>query len=103
MKNAHILLRGSTLAASLALSACLVTAAPSELRILQTNSAGDSVAIIDPVTNKVVGQIEGVEAGHGVAVSPDGGRIYVSDEGDSTLDVADGKTLKIIKRIPLSG
>jgi hypothetical protein len=31
-------------------------AAPSpKLRIIQTNSAGDNIHIIDPVTNKVVG------------------------------------------------
>ena len=82
---------------------CLLGASSNKVRILQTNSAGDSVDIIDPVANKVVGQIEGVEANHGVAVAPDGSRIYISDEGQSTLDVADGNTLKIIKRIPLSG
>jgi YVTN family beta-propeller protein len=78
-------------------------AAPNKVRIIQTNSAGDSVDIIDPVTNKVVGEIAGIEVNHGVAIAPDGSRIYVSDEAESTLDVADGKTLKVIKRIPLSG
>ena len=81
----------------------LLGAASNQVRILQTNSAGDNVAIIDPVTNKVVGQIEGIEANHGVAVAPDGSRIYISDEGESTLDVADAKTLKVVKRVPLSG
>src|SRR5206468_1770809 len=33
----------------------------------------------------------------------DGTRIYVSSEGDDTLDVADVATLKVIKKIPLSG
>src|SRR5713101_6233687 len=70
---------------------------------VQTNSAGDNVHVIDPVTNKVVGVISGIEVNHGAAVAPDGSRIYVSDEADSTLDVVDGKTLKVIKRIPLSG
>jgi len=72
-------------------------------RIIQTNSAGDNVDIIDPATNKVVGVIEGIEVNHGAAVAPDGSHIYVSDEAQSTLDVVDSKTLKIIKRIPLSG
>ena len=40
---------------------------------------------------------------HGAAVAPDGSRIYVSDEADSTLDVVDGKTLKVIKKVKLSG
>src|SRR5204863_1128310 len=43
------------------------------------------------------------EAAHGVTASPDGNRIYVSSEADDTLAVADASTLKVIKRIPLSG
>jgi len=73
------------------------------VRIIQTNSAGDSVDVIDPATNKVVGVIEGIEVNHGAGVAPDGSRIYISDEAQSTLDVVDSKTLKIVKRIPLSG
>jgi YVTN family beta-propeller protein len=78
-------------------------AADKKVRIIQTNSAGDNVHVIDPVTNKVVGVITGIEVNHGAAVAPDGSRIYVSDEAESTLDVVDGKTLKVITRIPLSG
>lgn len=74
-----------------------------KVRIIQTNSAGDSVDVIDPATNKVVGEIAGIEVNHGVAVAPDGSHIYVSDEAEGTLDVADGKTLKVMKRIKLSG
>ena len=40
---------------------------------------------------------------HGAGVAPDGSRIYISDEAESTLDVVDAKTLKVIKHIPLSG
>src|SRR5678809_499683 len=78
-------------------------AAGGKVRIIQTNSAGDNVHIIDPVTNKVVGVIEGIEVNHGAAVAPDGTRIYVSNEAESTLDVVDAKTLKVTHRIPLSG
>jgi YVTN family beta-propeller protein len=72
-------------------------------RVLQTNAAGDNVHVIDPATNKVVGVIEGIEVPHGVAIAPDGNRIYITDEPLKTLDVVDAKTLKVIKRIPLSG
>src|SRR6202161_3498498 len=72
-------------------------------RILQTNSAGDDVSIIDPVTNKVVGTITGIEVNHGAPAPPDGSRYYISNEGRSTLDVVDVKTLKIKRSIPLSG
>ncbi len=74
-----------------------------KVRIIQTNSAGDNVHIIDPSTNKVVGEITGIEVGHGAAAAPDGSRIYVSNEADSTLDVVDVKTLKVTKKIPLNG
>ena len=92
------------LAAVAAIFVCsLPLSAANRVVIVQTNSAGDNVSVIDPVTNTVVGQITGIEANHGAAVAPDGSRIYVSDEGLSTLDVVDGKTLKVIKQIPLSG
>jgi len=42
----------------------------SSVRIIQTNSAGDDVSIIDPATNKVVGTIHGIEVNHGAASAP---------------------------------
>jgi len=72
-------------------------------RIIQTNSAGDNVHIIDPATNKVVGEITGIEVGHGAAAAPDGSQIYVSNEADSTLDVVDARTLRVTGKVPLSG
>src|SRR2546427_7788935 len=81
----------------------LPLAGQNQVRILQSNAAGDRVHIIDPVTNKVVGEITGVEAVHGVTASPDASRIYFSSEADDTLDVADAKTLQVVKKIPLSG
>ena len=54
---------------------CTVTlTAQNKVRIIQTNSAGDNVHLIDPATNKVVGEITGIEAGHGAGASPDGSR-----------------------------
>jgi YVTN family beta-propeller protein len=73
------------------------------VRIVQTNSAGDNVHLIDPATNKVVGVIQGIEVNHGAAVAPDGKRYYISNEAESTLDVVDAKTLKVTNNIPLSG
>ena len=72
-------------------------------RVLQTNSAGDNVHVIDPATNQVVGTIEDIEVPHGVAIAPDGSRIYVTDESLKTLDVVDAQSLKVTRRIPLSG
>jgi YVTN family beta-propeller protein len=73
------------------------------VRIIQTNSAGDDVSIIDPATNKVVGTINGIEVSHGAAAAPDGSHYYISNEAESTLDVVDPKTLKVTRNIPLSG
>ena len=84
-------------------SCALPLSAQQKVRIIQTNSAGDNVHIIDPSTNTVVGVIEGIEVGHGAGTSPDGTRIYVSNEAMSTLDFVDAKTLKVIKQVPLSG
>ena len=104
MTNKQIFLRSLAVSAGIALCIFSLKAAPKKVvRIIQSNSAGDNVHIIDPVTNKVVGIITGIEVNHGVAASPDGTRIYVSDEAASTLDVADAKTFEVTKRIPLSG
>jgi YVTN family beta-propeller protein len=79
-----------------------VPAGAATVRIVQTNAAGDSVMLIDPATNTVVGQIADIEVNHGVAVAPDGSRLYITDEAMSTVDVVDAKTLKVTKRIPLT-
>ncbi|HET9832494.1 MAG TPA: hypothetical protein VFP91_12315, partial [Vicinamibacterales bacterium] len=52
----------------------------SGVRIVQTNSAGDSVSLIDPATNKVVAEIKNIEVNHGAAAAPDGSRLYVTNE-----------------------
>src|SRR5712672_3178677 len=103
MTNGKLFCRCLAISAGVLLCTLSLRAAPNKVRIIQTNSAGDNVHIIDPVTNKVVGVINGIEVNHGVAVAPDGNRIYVSDEADSTLDIVDGKSLKVIKKIALSG
>ena len=86
----------------LALSLGGLTLNAATVRIVQTNAAGDSVMLIDPATNKVVGEIKGIEVNHGAAVAPDGSRFYITNEAESTLDVADSKTLKVVKKIPLT-
>jgi DNA-binding beta-propeller fold protein YncE len=74
-----------------------------KLRVVQTNFAGDVVSIIDPATNKVVGEIPGIEMAHGINVAKDNSQIYVAQESTASLLVVDGKTLQITKRILLSG
>ena len=88
---------------SAAFVASPVTAQTGKAYIVQTNSAGDNVQIIDPVTDKIVAEIPDVEAVHGVAVAPDGSRFYLSNESTATLDVVDTKTLRVSKKISLTG
>ena len=73
------------------------------IRIIQTSAAGDDTYIIDPVTNKVVGIIDDIEIAHGIASAPDGSQLYLSNEALHSLDVVDSRTLRVKRRIPLSG
>src|SRR5436853_6197871 len=79
-----------------------LSASADTVRIYVTNSAGDSVHVIDPATNKVVQTFRGPEAMHGVAFAPDGSRVYISNEEGSTLDVFERKSGKLIKQVALS-
>jgi YVTN family beta-propeller protein len=60
------------------------------------------VHLIDPATHEITAQIDGIPVAHGIAAAPDGSRIYVSGEAETTLEVVDTATLEIIKSIPLS-
>jgi YVTN family beta-propeller protein len=76
---------------------------PSAARIYVTNSAADTIHVIDPAANKIVQVIRGIELPHGVNFSPDGSRVYVSNESESVLDVIDALSGEILRKIPLSG
>ena len=52
-------------AAAVLFSTVVFTASDKKVRIIQTNSAGDNIHVIDPDTNKVVGVITGIEVNHG--------------------------------------
>ena len=79
--------------------------APSGLavRIIQTNAAGDDSHVIDPASNQVVGIIGDIEIPHGIASDPDGNQLYLSNEALHSLDIVDSRTLRVKRRIPLSG
>lgn len=77
--------------------------APPASLIYATNSAADTIDVIDSSTNQVVQVISGIELPHGIAFSPDGTRIYVSTEAESVLDVVDRKSGDILQKVPLSG
>jgi YVTN family beta-propeller protein len=93
--------RGSR--APAASTASAPTAARTAVRIIQTNAAGDGAHLIDPETNAVVAVLRGVDIPHGVTASPDGARLYITNEHRETLDVIDAVALTITSRIKLSG
>jgi YVTN family beta-propeller protein len=84
------------------LAGLATTEALAEVRILQTNSTDSILHLIDPDTNRIVGQIGDIPVAHGVAAAPDGSRIYVSAEAETALKVYDAVSLELIKSIPLS-
>lgn len=92
----------SALASGAALALAMPVLHAATVRIVQTNAAGDSVMLIDPVTNTVVAEIKGIEVNHGAAAAPDGTRLYITNEAESTLDVVDTRTMKVVKHIPLT-
>lgn len=85
---------------------CILLALPLSAgvtRIYVTNSAGDTVDVVDASTNRVVQVIKGIEVPHGVNFSPDGQFVYVSNETNRELDIVDQKTGAIVNSVPLSG
>src|SRR6195256_4624734 len=82
---------------------CLSVNVFGQVRIVQTNSGGDNISLIDPASNKVVAEIKGIPVNHGAAAAPDGTKLYFSSEAEQTLDVIDSKTFAITKKIKLSG
>jgi YVTN family beta-propeller protein len=70
--------------------------------IYVTNSAANTVDVVDSHSNKVVQIIRGIELPHGVTFSPDGSRVYISNESESVLDVIDRKTGDILQKVALS-
>ena len=84
-------------------AAAIPALATAQVRIVQTNSQGDNIHLIDPATRTIVGEVKGVPINHGAAAAPDGSRLYFSSEAEQTLHVVDGKTLQVTKKIPLTG
>ncbi|MFT6295638.1 MAG: YVTN family beta-propeller protein [Pseudohongiellaceae bacterium] len=74
-----------------------------QVRIIQTNAASDTATVIDPVNNSVIGKITDIEIPHGIVGAPDGSQLYVTNEAKHSLDIVDSRTLRVKRRISLSG
>jgi YVTN family beta-propeller protein len=82
----------------------LIAAVPllaSSARIYVANSDDNKITVIDPVTDRVTGEIPVSANPHGIVPSPDGTRFYVSSESRDVLDVVDRKTLAVIRHVPI--
>ncbi len=82
-------------------SALPLTVAARDTRVYVVNSGGDTVSILDPAANKVVGSIRVSPNPHGLVFSPDRTTLYVTSETGNVLDVVDRRGSKVVRRVPL--
>ncbi len=59
----------------------------------------DAVAVIDTVQNKVIGTVSVPKGPHGLVITPDGRKVYVSSDGASTVSVIDTASDRVIATI----
>ena len=65
------------------------------------NEGSGTISIIDTQTDATVGEIAIGGKPRGIAISPDGKRLYVSEQKGEHVDVIDTATKKFIKKIPV--
>jgi YVTN family beta-propeller protein len=76
---------------------------PADGLLYVSTELADSVTIIDPKTNRVVGSIPtGQRESHMLAFSHDGRRIYTANVGPGTVSVLDVAARKTLAIIPIS-
>jgi YVTN family beta-propeller protein len=76
---------------------------PTDGLLYVSTELADTVTIIDPKTNKVVGSIPtGQRESHMLAFSHDGRRIYTANVGPGTVSVLDAAARKTLATIPIS-
>jgi YVTN family beta-propeller protein len=59
----------------------------------------DAVAVIDTAQNKVIATISVPKGPHGLVITPDGRKVYVSSDGASTVSVIDTASDRVIATI----
>jgi DNA-binding beta-propeller fold protein YncE len=76
----------------------------SDNRVILTNHSKPvgTVTALDPASGNIVGQAELEDDSPEGAASSGNGRIYVNNEGKSTIQVIDAKTMKAVASWPLS-
>jgi len=59
----------------------------------------NAIAVLDTGTNRVQGTTPVPQGPHGIVITPDGRKVYVSSDGASTVSVIDTQTDKIVRSI----
>src|SRR5213078_4950225 len=59
----------------------------------------DAVAVVDTAQNKVLSTISVPKGPHGLVVTPDGHKVYVSSDGASTVSVIDTARDRVVTSI----
>jgi len=66
-------------------------------------SRGSKIQVVDPDTDKLLGEITGLQGAHGAALAPELGKGFTSNGRGNDVTVFDLKTLKTTNTIKLSG
>ena len=66
-----------------------------------SNEKSGSVSLIDVAADKVVGELRAGSKPRGIALSPDGARLYLSDRAANALIVVDLGRREVERQIPL--
>ena len=74
---------------------CSAISNAQNLRLYVGNSRGDDVSVVDLTSLKIVRDVKLGDRIHGVAVEPDGKRLFATVESDHTLRIVDTKTYQI--------
>ena len=85
------------------LMSCAGTAAAENQWLYVGNSRGDDISIVDLASLKVIGDIKLGERIHGVALQPDGKRLFATVESDHTLRIIDTATRQMVGTVKVSG
>jgi YVTN family beta-propeller protein len=78
-----------------------ITPDGSKLYVTVTDNGTNTVSVIDTATNSVVGTIAVGSRPSGIAITPDGTKVYVVNAGDNTVSVIDTATNTVIAVLPV--
>jgi YVTN family beta-propeller protein len=108
MRKAVLVIPSKCINPMVVILACLVLSspgfsAPEDTLLYVANSKSNNVSVIDLATQKVIREIITGDHVHGVALTPDGRRLFTTSEIDHTLITSDVETGKIIGTVKLPG